>query len=352
MAGDLGLEQAYSNDAFYQLLAQRRAESLQNAIFAETQRKNQADEALRQQQIESATELKRQAELDRQQRDSELSDTRNENATTRAVNVMPRGAVVTPTDYGRFSKYGYGSLFQPQDAQPALPDDFQGPLPDGQTRSAMPGGFRFMGTANQDLADERAQTQRQIAAERAQAAATRQADLNDYRNSLLDIRERNLERLGGQFDQTHPQDDPQFPNGVKNYVVQLRAKYGNDLASAEQEFGRAMPDLSAAHPNLDATRALNTLRQSFGAAPGASKLDQVLQDLGVGRIGGGSLASNAPRIMTGGGRAASPTGAPSSGGSLRAASVQPNQIVTLKNGQRVRVSKTYPDGTFDYDPVK
>ena len=104
-----------------------------------------------------------------------------------------------------------------------------------------------------------------------------------------------------------------LPVGVQDYLTRLRASYGDDLASAEQEFSKALPDIRAAHPRLDSARAVSTLRSMFGSAPGASKQLQVLHDLGVSP----GAAGNAPlRIrgnivgatpQNGGGRGAPPS---------------------------------------------
>ncbi|HVL66764.1 MAG TPA: hypothetical protein VM364_05825 [Vicinamibacterales bacterium] len=83
-------------------------------------------------------------------------------------------------------------------------------------------------------------------------------------------------------------DDPAFPYGVQDYVVQLRAKHPTFEAAAG-ELSRQMPNLRQSHPNLSSEKALNALRQSFTGAGQGDGLSQFVQSAiqGSSFAGGG-----------------------------------------------------------------
>ena len=331
---------AGAGDVVAQQIKQRVMDQLTQAKFEEEKRQNLANENLRRQQIDSANEIKRQAELDRQQNAKDIAATRDENTFFRGLTLRPANTVVSPDEEPQFNKYGVSGMLQtrPLDVSQAMPAAsvpslessadkpavLRGRLvaaqPPAQNSSlpGVPGQRLFTGTAGNQLSQERIDNQSEIAAARSEAAQARQAALDAYREANLGLRERDVSRREGTFDnRTNPPDDPRLPVGVQDYLTRLRATYGDDLSSAEQEFSKALPDIRAAHPRLDSARAVSTLRSMFGAAPGASKTLQTLNGLGV--LGGngtgaplrirGNIVGASPQ-PDGGRGAAAATGGP------------------------------------------
>ena len=86
---------AGAGDAVTQQVRQRVMDQLTQAKFAEEQRQNLANEGLRRQQIESANEIKRQAELDRQQNAKDVGAARDENTFFRGLTLRPANTLVS-----------------------------------------------------------------------------------------------------------------------------------------------------------------------------------------------------------------------------------------------------------------
>lgn len=276
---------------------------------SEQERAARASEDLRQQQINNEADIKRQMELDRQQHDRELGQTREENAVTRQVALMPRGTLVTQPQYNRLNQYGYGPLFSETTPSPAPPDALASasastdatPASTTWGRGALITGapsptYRFGGTNQQDQFDtktgevyDRLASTEAIAAARQQAADARQQALDAYREQALGLRERDVARREQEYgDRVNPPDNPKNPRGVQTYLLDLRRRYGGNLQAAEDELSSAWPSIQQAHPHAEAGSVLGSLRSMFGAAPGVSKTSTLLNDLGINLNGNGS----------------------------------------------------------------
>jgi hypothetical protein len=310
------------------------------------------------------------------------------------LSLIPQGSDIAPADQATFAQYGASTLLTPKPiSAPSAPDSLAAP-DQPQTPQPLPGsitnspqtGLRpmiFGGTAPQQYNQDKLESARQVAEARAAEAAARedarrssQDALTAYRNSNLDLRERNLQRLGDQFDTRHPQDDPTHPRGVQDYELQLRQHYGDDLPAAESELATAWPEIRRAHSHADATKVVSGLRGMFAAPVGASKTEALLRSLSSGT--GATTTPGVPLTSIHQGPSAGgpqplpfsvyPTGRGGPSGLQHTDAFQPvggrggapaaatgitaGATVRLKTGQRVKVTQMHPDGTFDYEPVR
>lgn len=72
-------------------------------------------------------------------------------------------------------------------------------------------------------------------------------------------------------------DDPQAPNGVKEYLLKLRSKYQNP-EEAVAELDRAWSDITKVHPRADATLLTNELLRLFNTPRGVKPTRSITID--------------------------------------------------------------------------
>lgn len=192
----IGLQGAFGNDALFSLLHQRKMEQMQAAQQAfENQRRLAADQRA-QQGLDLQAKM-RQDQLAEQTRQHNLeTQDRQIGLANNLAEQIPGGTFLPQSDpaVGMLRTGGRGSLLTAQPAQPALPEDFQGPLPEGQARTAMPSGFIKTTTTKQREAStqdalKQSQAESRLQQMQDQLGATwerlrLQGDSNDLRGQL------------------------------------------------------------------------------------------------------------------------------------------------------------------------
>lgn len=212
-----------------------------------------------------------------------------------------------------------------QQAIEGLPAHLQGPASFGEASGKMP----TLGAA--DFVTPEQRTQQEVA----RVTAIEKAKFP------LALRQREAEKGIDRKFATMPiptRDDPSMPQGVRAYLGDLVSRYQSDPAGARAELQRAAPNLLRDHPNLDLVK----VTQQMNAM------------LPLPRLSPDEIDAAGKERMA----AAAAKQAPGSSASLPApakaptrpmpANFQPGGTATLANGQKVVVTRVYPDGTFDY----
>lgn len=179
------------SDALENILAQRRAEELMRQKGLETFMGLQAQRDWR----ETQNQAREDAIAQRREAASEAARIRGEAQTDRAIGQMAPGDILPSDRYNQLETAGGAAFpvtrFQRIDAEPALPEDFQGPLQSGDTRAGHPAGMRFLGTQGQLQKIQEDSDKNQ-----------RQSDLNDLRKEIADnANETRLQIAGMRGDQ-------------------------------------------------------------------------------------------------------------------------------------------------------
>lgn len=385
----MGLQAAYAgqalHDSFEKLLAERRKQRLderdyadKQRDYADTQRQQQFDNDLRLRDADDRrrhNDESRAALADRREANADL---RRQNAATRLESGLAVGDVLDPTALDTLRGAGRGSNIEHQSA--TLPStQHTGFIRTGLT-GPQGGAIRttsYAGNPEQDLyrGTRQQRVSRQLieslpAGSRERLALEYQeATGNNAPASFLPAPQRDptphyqLQPLydesgrpsgGLSFNQLTGEarpitlpgnlrapgrgqgDDPELPRGVQQYLLQLRSKYPsyNDAVS---ELARAMPPILQAHPSFNTVKAGNALRQLFTGADSFSAGGNVGPVLEGDPSGGrGAPPPARPTVSTRGGRPAP---------------IQSGQIAVLKDGRRVRITQTNPDGTFEYEEI-
>jgi hypothetical protein len=180
-----------------QLLAERRADELMSQRGLETLANMQNTRAFR----ESELEQRRQAAQAMNESRQEAARLRGEmNVDKQVQNMMPSDIIPIERYHQLQQAGGVGfpsSRFQPIGETAPVPPDFQGPLPEGETREGHPSGMRFLGLPGQLRSQQLADAQQAEREARIQRL-TEQAGEAQQRLGLEGTAQELRSRLAGQ----------------------------------------------------------------------------------------------------------------------------------------------------------
>jgi hypothetical protein len=221
-----GLQLAGASDALWQLLAQRKAESIAAQQYADKQKQQQFQNNLHVRELDTNDALHRDELARHTQADQLADEDRKINLGRQTAEAIPIGTFLDKLDpgVGRIQAAGLGGTLSAQAPTQPMGPDFVGPMPNGETpqqaQVGRPGGFLTMGTAKQldtqtDNTRQAESLQRQIAADASNA---------DIRGRLADIAGQNADVRGRMAD-----------------IAGENARLKNDAAAAKAAQGPKLP---------------------------------------------------------------------------------------------------------------